>query len=207
MLALATCGVTLVKYIGFYGVGNVGCHFDNCGAYGALDAGFVIENDVDGKFTNTTVHIDNGYRPHFKKAGRNEPCPCGSGVKFKRCHGGSEMSRGIVSKNGQTTYGEVNVTSSGDGVVLENDRSTFAKLSINAGVAIDYAALAEQLNLPKDVPLEFIKDAIQEVRNKNNPAVVEQSKLKIWLNDNGFNMGFWAQVALSLVTTAFQSMS
>ena len=23
----------------------------------------------------------------FPKAGRNEPCPCGSGEKFKRCHG------------------------------------------------------------------------------------------------------------------------
>lgn len=23
----------------------------------------------------------------FKKAGRNDPCPCGSGLKFKRCHG------------------------------------------------------------------------------------------------------------------------
>jgi uncharacterized protein len=23
----------------------------------------------------------------FAKAGRNDPCPCGSGKKFKRCHG------------------------------------------------------------------------------------------------------------------------
>ncbi len=22
-----------------------------------------------------------------KKVGRNEPCPCGSGKKFKQCHG------------------------------------------------------------------------------------------------------------------------
>ncbi len=22
------------------------------------------------------------------KVGRNDPCPCGSGVKYKRCHGG-----------------------------------------------------------------------------------------------------------------------
>ncbi|MCK5667485.1 MAG: SEC-C domain-containing protein [Gammaproteobacteria bacterium] len=22
-----------------------------------------------------------------KKIGRNEPCPCGSGKKYKRCHG------------------------------------------------------------------------------------------------------------------------
>jgi len=24
----------------------------------------------------------------FAHAGRNDPCPCGSGKKFKRCHGG-----------------------------------------------------------------------------------------------------------------------
>ncbi len=23
----------------------------------------------------------------FRKVGRNEPCPCGSGLKFKKCHG------------------------------------------------------------------------------------------------------------------------
>lgn len=27
------------------------------------------------------------YPSLFKKVGRNEPCPCGSGLKFKRCHG------------------------------------------------------------------------------------------------------------------------
>lgn len=26
----------------------------------------------------------------FYKAGRNEPCPCGSGKKFKRCHGANQ---------------------------------------------------------------------------------------------------------------------
>ncbi len=24
---------------------------------------------------------------YFGKVGRNDPCPCGSGKKFKRCHG------------------------------------------------------------------------------------------------------------------------
>ena len=26
---------------------------------------------------------------HHPKVGRSEPCPCGSGKKFKRCHGGA----------------------------------------------------------------------------------------------------------------------
>jgi hypothetical protein len=27
-----------------------------------------------------------------EKVGRNDPCPCGSGKKFKKCHGGSAPS-------------------------------------------------------------------------------------------------------------------
>jgi preprotein translocase subunit SecA len=30
-----------------------------------------------------------GLPPGWEKTGRNEPCPCGSGKKFKRCHGAS----------------------------------------------------------------------------------------------------------------------
>ena len=29
---------------------------------------------------NTPVHVE-------KKVGRNDPCPCGSGKKYKNCHG------------------------------------------------------------------------------------------------------------------------
>lgn len=27
-------------------------------------------------------------------AGRNDPCPCGSGVKYKKCHAGRWLGRG-----------------------------------------------------------------------------------------------------------------
>ncbi|MDK2661723.1 SEC-C metal-binding domain-containing protein [Cupriavidus sp. LEh21] len=26
-------------------------------------------------------------RNHWEKVGRNDPCPCGSGLKYKKCHG------------------------------------------------------------------------------------------------------------------------
>jgi uncharacterized protein len=29
----------------------------------------------------------------FAASGRNDPCPCGSGRKFKRCHGQTGMQR------------------------------------------------------------------------------------------------------------------
>lgn len=32
-------------------------------------------------------HSDENTKSTVKKVGRNEPCPCGSGKKFKKCHG------------------------------------------------------------------------------------------------------------------------
>ena len=32
-------------------------------------------------------HVRAPYIRQMPKVGRNEPCPCGSGKKYKRCHG------------------------------------------------------------------------------------------------------------------------
>ena len=40
---------------------------------------------------------DNLGEAEFKKVPRNAPCPCGSGKKFKECHGKSGPKRGLVS--------------------------------------------------------------------------------------------------------------
>jgi hypothetical protein len=37
--------------------------------------------------TDQLVALYQSERPQPMKAGRNDPCPCGSGEKFKRCHG------------------------------------------------------------------------------------------------------------------------
>jgi uncharacterized protein len=39
----------------------------------------------------------------FARAGRNEPCPCGSGLKFKRCHGRKDR-KANKEKMGQVTH-------------------------------------------------------------------------------------------------------
>lgn len=59
----------------------------------AMDKGFAVlwPQRAGGQ----RVHIISGKMHRFdaptyvdwEKVGRNEPCPCGSGVKFKRCHG------------------------------------------------------------------------------------------------------------------------
>ncbi|HEX2820246.1 MAG TPA: SEC-C metal-binding domain-containing protein, partial [Streptosporangiaceae bacterium] len=45
---------------------------------------------VDG---GTHVETSQGPGPSddFARVGRNDPCPCGSGRKFKRCHGDPRM--------------------------------------------------------------------------------------------------------------------
>lgn len=37
--------------------------------------------------------LGGGARVDFSNASRNDPCPCGSGKKFKSCHYDQEMSR------------------------------------------------------------------------------------------------------------------
>ena len=36
---------------------------------------------------NSTAKQSTIVKSDFEKTGRNEPCPCGSGKKFKQCHG------------------------------------------------------------------------------------------------------------------------
>ena len=36
------------------------------------------------------VHQGGTYQRRYQKVGRNDPCPCGSGKKFKKCHAGRE---------------------------------------------------------------------------------------------------------------------
>ena len=38
---------------------------------------------------NSPQTVDTSKPSHARKIGRNEPCPCGSGVKYKKCHGRS----------------------------------------------------------------------------------------------------------------------
>ncbi|MDN3508378.1 MAG: SEC-C metal-binding domain-containing protein [Simkaniaceae bacterium] len=33
----------------------------------------------------------------MEKVGRNDPCPCGSGKKFKKCHGKQSSARPIIA--------------------------------------------------------------------------------------------------------------
>jgi|SRR5687767_3858741 Tetratricopeptide repeat/SEC-C motif len=36
---------------------------------------------------DSSAHLRSISKPKYSKLGRNAPCPCGSGKKYKRCHG------------------------------------------------------------------------------------------------------------------------
>ena len=47
-----------------------------------LNLNIIVSSDKKNNETN-----DDKLNNNFKKVGRNEKCPCGSGKKFKHCHG------------------------------------------------------------------------------------------------------------------------
>ncbi len=48
---------------------------------------YIAENKLTVDICDNCL-VKAGYPPmHLKKVGRNEPCPCGGGKKYKKCHG------------------------------------------------------------------------------------------------------------------------
>ena len=41
----------------------------------------------DGEETELLPHVETRHVSDEERIGRNEPCPCGSGKKYKKCHG------------------------------------------------------------------------------------------------------------------------
>jgi preprotein translocase subunit SecA len=42
---------------------------------------------MQGEAESTSAQTEQPYTREGNKVGRNDPCPCGSGKKFKQCHG------------------------------------------------------------------------------------------------------------------------
>ena len=62
----------------------------NVAALIALNAGFGTESDyaIKYKAPEGKMFFSGGtYVREQSKIGRNEPCPCNSGLKWKKCHG------------------------------------------------------------------------------------------------------------------------
>jgi len=50
------------------------------------------------------------------KAGRNDPCPCGSGKKYKKCHGQGGPKKfvaTVIQSGGESLFGRISSTAKG----------------------------------------------------------------------------------------------
>ena len=52
-----------------------------------LNLNIVVSNSSSNTKKNENLKNNKDEVQNFKKVGRNEKCPCGSGKKFKHCHG------------------------------------------------------------------------------------------------------------------------
>jgi preprotein translocase subunit SecA len=58
-----------------------------------------LESSIAEATLSTDVQNKTQNKPHnaAKKPKRNEPCPCGSGLKYKNCHGQSGPKKGLLA--------------------------------------------------------------------------------------------------------------
>jgi uncharacterized protein YecA (UPF0149 family) len=50
------------------------------------------QNRAPSELTQLYQTKDREWQALFARTGRNDPCPCGSGQKFKHCHGRESIS-------------------------------------------------------------------------------------------------------------------
>ncbi|WP_223507780.1 YecA family protein [Pseudomonas sp. BF-B-25] len=143
-------------------------------------------------FVGETV-LDTRQTPN-KKTGRNSPCPCGSGIKFKRCHGyGGYMSTGIRSDNSTFTVEKATIIAD-TGVDLKNgSNGHINELNHISPITPNLAEVLK--NLPVQPPVKLVQDAI--TRQKAT-GTIEDSELRAWFDKQGVNLAFWAQLAVAI---------
>ena len=57
-----------------------------------------VKEQMESSNDNITTNFDESVPVMEKKIARNEPCPCGSGKKYKQCCGKSGPKRGLIAK-------------------------------------------------------------------------------------------------------------
>ena len=175
--------------------------------YAEVDSGVGVQIVNTHDTVITGIRSFAGINEDIKKAaGRNDTCPCGSGKKYKKCHLGKSMSTAIKSSNSSTTFKDTLAVSSGDGIVLDNDRSSFEGTKIFAGVSEESInSIITRLGLPDNTPPELVLEAIGEISATGNVSIVERSRLKSWLSSAAnFDIAGWTSVALAIASIAVQ---
>jgi hypothetical protein len=177
--------------------GASGIRFTNCKTDGALLIQNSDENEFDGLQVNSFSRAMNA-----RKIGRNEPCHCGSGLKFKRCHGGGNMAKGIVSRNSSSVFIDAEINTDGVALDLDGDESTFNRLKVYAFSDPELFRFVKNSGLPENTPGELVQEAYTELKKTGDLQTLESTKLKDWLFKHGITLSFWTQLVVQFAALA-----
>jgi hypothetical protein len=177
--------------------GGGGDTFTNCVMVGELQ----INNSFGNKYHGLQV-ISQSKPMRAIKMGRNELCYCGSQLKYKRCHGGLGVAKGIVSKNSSSVFIDTEINTDGVALDLDGDESTFNRLKIYAFSDPELFKFVKSSGLPGNTPGEYVQEAYTELKKTGDVNVLEESKLKTWLFKQGVTLAFWTQLVAQLAAMA-----
>lgn len=179
------------------------------------DGGQLIDCRVEGRLrvidsngmSVRNLHVDGRARTgnvFGRKIGRNERCPCGSGAKFKHCHGMGGMGTGIVSENSSGEFNDTTIVvdSSGVGINRINDRTNFNRTKVFVGQSEEVVRLIASIKVLSDAPPEFIADALNEVGKTGNTEVLKYSKLRAWFAEHELDSKFWIETVVAIGAAA-----
>lgn len=151
---------------------------------------------INGLNASYNYRSSDHMKMYGSKVGRNDLCPCGSGLKIKKCKGSFSMSTGIRSNNSTFTVGKATIVAD-TGVDLQNNSKAHID-ELNFYSSDTPASLIQVLRaLPVQPPHELVIDAMEQQRIKGN---IDDSKLWGWFQNQGINVAFWAQISLAIAS-------
>jgi hypothetical protein len=160
-----------------------GAGLHNVAVVGDFNVAGIYVAESKGVKCNRVV-VDGRNKSANRKVGRNELCPCGSQIKFKYCHGGQKMGRGIVSDNSEGTFTDATVVVDAGSIGIHsvnNDRTNYVRPNVYVGQEVDIERLIRDCKLPEDVPREFVSEAVEIVKSSKEEEPLKWSKLRMWL--------------------------
>lgn len=142
--------------------------------------------------TNSFDHL----KLYGNKVGRNDFCPCGSGVKLKNCKGAPSMSTGIRSDSSTFTVGKATIIAE-IGIDLKNNSKAHIDELNFYSTGTPEALVKILMQLPVQPPHNLVVDAMEQQKSVGS---IEDSKLWDWFQKQGINLAFWPQIAVAIAS-------
>lgn len=173
------------------------CHHNvfRLSATGSFDVALDIKNSTNNSFESPLIVNDQAVG--WPKISRNSKCPCGSGRKFKRCHGEFRMGTGIKVEGDNNEFSNAAVFTKGDGIVVKGSGNKFP----NAKVFIGDAKIAEVialLGLPRDTPPEMLREVIDAFGESREVRATDDFRLRAWFMERQGDVVAWTQLLVDL---------